>query len=243
MLTVISPSKTLDFNPCEKEYKIQKPYFIKESLDLISELKKLNVNDIKKLMNISDKLAELNHQRFLNFSEDFNIKNSKPAIFAFKGDVYEGFDANSLNEKEIEFANKKIAILSGLYGLLKPLDFIKPYRLEMGINFKYKKNSSLYEFWGNKISEKINELENEYLINLASNEYFTAVNKKILKPKIIDISFKEYKKGKLSVIGLFAKKAAVSKETVSRSKIFFIQLSLDIFWDLIRFPKKMCTLN
>jgi hypothetical protein len=158
-------------------------------------------------MKLSDNLAELNYNRYQNFTEEFNKDNSQQSIFAFTGDVYEGFDARNLSKSEIKLSNSKIAILSGLYGLLKPLDLIQPYRLEMGTKMKNDKGEDLYDFWGDKITDQINKLESELVINLASNEYFKSVKKKKLKAKLVNIDFKEDKGGKVSIIGIYAKKA------------------------------------
>lgn len=207
MLILLSPSKKLDFEKKFEEFKARQPIFKKEITELISILKNKNKGQIKNLMSLSDNLAQLNYNRYQSFSDKFNNRNSKQAIFAFKGDVYDGLDIESLNKTEIKNSDNKIAILSGLYGLLKPFDLMQPYRLEMGTNLKNKYGNNLYNFWGDKISERINELENNLIINLASNEYFKSVNKKKLKGELINIDFKENKNGKLSTIGIYAKKA------------------------------------
>lgn len=209
MLALLSPSKTLDFES-SNPYKITSdalPKMLPETLELIKTLKKLSQNDISKLMDISEKLAKLNHERFQNFSKNFITQNSKPAIFAFKGDVYEGLDIETLSKKQIELAQQKIAILSGLYGLLQPLDLIQPYRLEMGTSLKVGKATNLYKFWGDKISNQINKLEKNTIINLASNEYFKAVAIKNISAKIVEVNFMEGKNGSFKTIGIFAKKA------------------------------------
>jgi cytoplasmic iron level regulating protein YaaA (DUF328/UPF0246 family) len=207
MLALISPSKTLNFETYKPVGETSAPLFVKDSVKLIKILKEYSVKDIEKLMGISTKLAELNHQRFKSFSSKFTEENSKQAIFAFKGDVYEGFNVELLTDKEIKTAQKKIAIISGLYGLLQPLDLIQPYRLEMGTKLKNEKGSDLYKFWGSKISERLNELETKTIINLASQEYFKAVDKKLLKANIIDVNFLEKKNGSYKTIALFAKRA------------------------------------
>jgi cytoplasmic iron level regulating protein YaaA (DUF328/UPF0246 family) len=174
---------------------------------LVENLKQKSVEDIQKLMKLSDKLSVLNYERYQEFSTDFNTHNSKAALFAFKGDVYTGLDADSFTNEDIQFATSCMRMLSGLYGVLRPLDLIQPYRLEMGTKLPVGKSKNLYEFWGNAISENLNSIEQNYIINLASNEYFKAVNKKVLNAQIIDIDFKEYKNNTYKTIGIYAKKA------------------------------------
>lgn len=181
--------------------------FQEESLSLIKDLRKLTTTNIQNLMKVSSKIAELNADRFLEWNLPFNETNAKAAIYAFKGDVYTGLDAESLSKDDIDFAQEHLSILSGLYGLLRPLDLMQAYRLEMGTKFANTGGKNLYEFWGNKITEEINKKEKEYIINLASNEYFKAVNKKILKAEIITPVFKDEKNGTLKVISFYAKKA------------------------------------
>lgn len=207
MLAILSPSKTLDYESDTPNVKTSKPSLFSESWKLVELMKKHNSQDIKNLMGVSEKLADLNYERYQNFSQSFNESNSKPCIFAFKGDVYEGLDIQSLNSSELQKTNDKIAILSGLYGLLRPFNLMQPYRLEMGISLKNKNGKNLYEFWGNKISEEVNKIENKTLINLASNEYFKSINKKILKAELIDIDFKDDKGQGPKTIGIYAKKA------------------------------------
>ncbi len=181
--------------------------FEKESTVLIKDLKKLKSIELQKLMKVSPKIAELNTERFNNWKLPFTSENAKAAIFAFKGDVYTGLDAESLSKKEIEFAQAHLSILSGLYGLLRPLDLMQAYRLEMGTKYGTSKGKDLYEFWADKITHEINSREEKTILNLASNEYFKAVNKKKLKAEIISPIFKDEKNGVLKVISFFAKKA------------------------------------
>lgn len=181
--------------------------FEKESAALIKELKKLKATDIQSLMKVSPKIAELNAERFNNWKLPFDTNNAKAAVFAFKGDVYTGLDAETFSEEEILFAQEHLSMLSGLYGLLRPLDLMQAYRLEMGTKFANKKGKNLYEFWGTKITQEINRRETDVLINLASNEYFKAIDKKTLKAEIITPVFKDEKNGVLKVISFFAKKA------------------------------------
>jgi cytoplasmic iron level regulating protein YaaA (DUF328/UPF0246 family) len=209
VLTLISPAKTLDF---ESKFNLKNctlPIFRKEIEILLKALKKAQISDLEKNFNISKNLAELNFLRFQNFSKEFNEANSRPALIAFDGDVYDGIDKKNFKQEDFDFAQNNLRILSGLYGILRPLDLIQPYRLEMGTNFlKFdKKIKNLYEFWSNKISQELNLEDSSYIINLASEEYFLAVDRKNIKAKIIDISFKNKKDGKLKVIGINSKKA------------------------------------
>jgi len=210
MLCVLSPSKTLaPLEPGSRKIAANssQPVLFSDTLELIKHLKKLSPEAIKKLMDISDKLAELNFTRFQNFTAKMDKNNAQPAAFAFKGDVYDGLDIETLNTKQIGALNERVAIISGLYGLLRPLDLIQHYRLEMGTTLKNAAGRNLYDFWGDRITTEINKREKNLLVNLASEEYFKAVRKEKLKPELVNIVFKENKKGKTSVIGLFAKRA------------------------------------
>ncbi len=189
------------------DHKISEFPFGKEATLLIKDLKKLKSIEVQSLMNVSATIAELNTDRFNKWSLPFSLENAKPAIHAFKGDVYTGMDASSLTEDELNFAQESLSILSGLYGLLRPFDLMQAYRLEMGTKFATKREKNLYEFWGDKITEEINTREKDTLLNLASNEYFKAVNKKTLRANLITPVFKDEKKGVLKVISFFAKKA------------------------------------
>ncbi len=210
MKIVISPAKSLDFEsklPTQKhtEYK-----FTKQSLTIDKVLKKQKPKQLMELMSISDKLADLNWQRNQERNvAEMNIENARQAIYAFNGDVYIGLDAYSLSEEKLDVLQDKLRILSGLYGLLKPLDLMQPYRLEMGTKLPIGKNKNLYEFWKPILVKQLNsELEkDELFVNLASNEYFEAVDLKKLKVPVITPEFKDYKDGKLKMISFFAKKA------------------------------------
>jgi len=206
MLAVISPSKTQDFTKTDI-VKYSQTRQAKQTLELIDILKLKSKDDIAKLMSISEKLANLNFDRFQEFSNEFNLNNAKQAILAFKGDVYNGIDTPSLTADDLDFAQENIRMLSGLYGVIRPLDLIQPYRLEMGTKLANPKGKNLYEFWGDGISKVLNIDESETLINLASNEYFKGIDKKSLNANIIDIVFKENKNGKYKVIGIYAKRA------------------------------------
>lgn len=211
MLLVISPAKTLDFETPSHTAEFTQGDFLTQSQKLISQLQKLNPDDISALMKISPKLGELNHQRFMNWSRPFTPDNAKVAALAFRGDVYTGLNADSFNEEDFEFAQQHLRILSGLYGLLRPLDLIQPYRLEMGTRFENKDGKNLYEFWDNKISQALNkqlaDINSQVLVNLASNEYFSAVKPKALKADIITPVFKDFKNDKYKIISFYAKKA------------------------------------
>ena len=207
MLLVISPAKTLDYSDPEFTAHTQ-PDFPSEVKDLVGVLKKKSTSEISKLMHLSDSLASLNEERYKTFMETFSPENSKQALLAFKGEVYAKMEADQFSAEELEFAQQHLRILSGLYGLLKPLDLIQPYRLEMGTPLKTKKGTNLYQYWGTKISKALNEVgEGKTLVNLASQEYFKAVDQKTLKLPVITIHFKEHKDGKYQVVGFFAKQA------------------------------------
>jgi len=187
------------------------PSFIDDSIKVNKSLKKYSKKKLGELMNISDKLATLNYQRNQEFQEDFNEDNSRAAMYAFKGDVYLGLQAKEFKKRDIQYANKHLRILSGLYGLLKPMDKMQAYRLEMGTSLKVGRKKNLYEFWGSKIADEIKDTlsshKNKSIINLASGEYFKAVKLDDLKDQVIEIGFKEYRDGKLKFISFNAKKA------------------------------------
>ena len=210
MLVLLSPAKTLDYSP----YKISAedaPQLRKKTSELIKILKSKSANDISTLMHVKEKLAQLNYERYQNFSSRYTDKNSKAALFAFNGDVYTGMDAQSLTKSEIKRAQESVRILSGLYGLLRPLDKMQPYRLEMGTKLKNYNGSNLYHFWGDDITKLLNKdlkkQNTKLIVNLASKEYFSVVNKNLLDGEILDIGFKEYRNGKLTFISFNAKKA------------------------------------
>ena len=211
MLVIISPSKTLDFDTPTTYGPHTQPDFLAESQTLINGLKKLTPGQIEEFMGISSKLAELNFKRFQEWSLPFTPDNAKQAILAFKGDVFTGLKAEDFTDKDFQSAQHYLRILSGLYGVLRPLDLIQPYRLEMGKKWETIRGKDLYQFWGDKITSILNkEIEKSntrYLINLASNEYFKSVNKKTLKAKVITPVFKDLKQDKYKVISFYAKKA------------------------------------
>ncbi|BBB23459.1 conserved hypothetical protein [Isorropodon fossajaponicum endosymbiont JTNG4] len=206
MLAIISPSKTQDFSTSNIDEYTQTCQ-IKQSKILIEILKAKTQDEIAQLMSISDKLANLNYERFQTFSTPFNPTNAKQALLAFKGDVYSGIDAPSLSMADLEFAQNTLRMLSGLYGVIRPLDLIQPYRLEMGTRLENPKGKNLYEFWGDEISTILNEDETDTIINLASNEYFKGIDQTALNAKIINIAFKEFKNDTYKIIGIYAKRA------------------------------------
>ncbi len=210
MLFIVSPSKSLNFDPSPiKEY--TDPQLGDHSQQLIDILKKKSKKSIQELMGISDKLGQLNYERYRSYGSEKSIADQKQAVLAFTGDVYTGMQTESFTKKDLKFAQKHLRILSGLYGILKPLDAIQPYRLEMGTNLKNKKGKNLYHFWGDQVTDMINEDLSKYkskiLVNLASNEYFKVINKKKLEADILDIDFREYRGDTLKFISFNAKKA------------------------------------
>lgn len=209
MKIVISPAKSLNFESDLPTQNFSEASFLKESRQINGVLKKLKPNDLSKLMDISDKLAELNWERNQSWKTPFTPDNSRPAIYAFDGEVYTGIDAYTLPTDKMEDLQNRLFILSGLYGLLKPLDLIQSYRLEMGTSIAIGKSKNLYAFWKTKITETLNKSisKGDFLLNLASNEYFSAIDTKLLKAKVITPEFKDYKDGKLKMISFFAKKA------------------------------------
>ena len=210
LVTIISPAKKLDYSPVEKNIDSTIPSLLEHSNELIKDLKSLNPQEVSSLMSLSDKLGALNYERFQEWKTPFTKSNSKQAILAFKGDVYQGLDAESLSETELIWAQKHVRILSGLYGILKPMDLMQPYRLEMGTKFATKRGQNLYDFWNSIITEELNKnfsSDNTNLLNLASNEYFKSINVSELKANVISPVFMDKKNGKYKIISFFAKKA------------------------------------
>ena len=211
MLIVVSPAKKLDYDTPAKTKTSTMPDFLEHSQILIDRLRQFSALDIAELMHLSMKLAELNFDRYEGWSLPLNTNNAKQAILAFKGDVYTGLDAESFSAADMKFAQKHFRMLSGLYGLLRPLDLMYPYRLEMGTKLDNERGKNLYEFWGSIITDAINKQlktsKSEHLINLASNEYFKSVKTKDINGTIITPAFKEYKNGEYKMIGIYAKRA------------------------------------
>ena len=211
MLIVLSPAKSLDYKTPVKVKEPTLPEFVSESAKLIADLKKLAPQDVAKLMGLSDQLAVLNVGRYRDWSKKFTESNSKPAIYAFDGDVYDGFDVKTLNAKAVHFAQDHIRILSGLYGALRPLDLMQAYRLEMGTAFKNARGKDLYAFWGSRVTDSLKKiLEKEkkpVLLNLASEEYFKVLQAKDLDCPVIAPVFQDAKDGKYKIISFYAKRA------------------------------------
>ncbi|MCB2112740.1 MAG: peroxide stress protein YaaA [Parvularculaceae bacterium] len=211
MLILLSPAKNLNFDPTPDAPAMTKPVFLKEARELAGVAGKLSPARLKKLMSISDKLAELNHERFSAFRGDGKSNVQKQAALAFNGEVYLGLDARTMTAADFKFAQDHVRILSGLYGLLRPLDAIEPYRLEMGSSLANARGANLYAFWGEKIARQIDKAlkgaKNPVVVNLASNEYFAAVDRNALDAEIVTPSFKDEKDGKLRALQFFAKRA------------------------------------
>jgi cytoplasmic iron level regulating protein YaaA (DUF328/UPF0246 family) len=211
MIAVLSPAKTLDYKTKPKTNQFSQPIFLNDSKKLITELQKLGPLDIESLMKVNKDIASLNFERFASWSMPFNLKNAKQALLTFKGQVYVGLEAKTLTEDDLFFAQNHLRILSGLYGILKPLDLMQAYRLEMGTPLSNPKGKNLYEFWGNKITDAINnELavhKQKVLINLASTEYSKVIKSKLIKGDIITPVFKEIKGNSFKVITVYAKTA------------------------------------
>lgn len=211
MLVVVSPAKNLDYSTRLPLDKATTPQLLDDAEALVARCQSLSPADLSSLMGISDKLATLNANRFAEFSTPFTKDNARQAAYAFNGDVYTGLDAYSLTEKDMTYAQDHLRILSGLYGVLRPLDLMQAYRLEMGTKLDTEQGSDLYAFWGEKITDTLNAAlaaqNDNVLINLASNEYFKSVKKKALDGMVVTPVFKDYKNGKYKVISFFAKKA------------------------------------
>lgn len=211
MLLVISPAKTLDFDTPAKTERFSQPDFLADSQLLIDRARMYSALDIMEVMQVSMKIAELNVDRFANWHTPFSPENAKQAVLAFKGDVYTGLEAETFSEDDFIFAQEHLRILSGLYGLLRPLDLMQAYRLEMGRKVDNPRGKNLYEFWGELITEALNmqlqQLGSRYLINLASSEYFKSVKPKVLKGEVITPEFKDWKNGQYKMMGVYAKKA------------------------------------
>lgn len=207
MLILLSPAKTLDFQSPSTTKLSSTPVFQKETKELIQTLQKFSKEDISKLMKLSDKLSQENYNRYSKWPNN----PTKQAILAFKGDVYTGLAAENFTDEDLTYAQQHLGILSGLYGLLHPLDIMQPYRLEMKTKLMTSKGKNLYDFWADLLTEKVNDLlakqSSEILVNLASNEYFKAIKHKQLKARVITPVFKDYKNGQYKIIGFFAKKA------------------------------------
>ena len=230
MIILLSPAKTLDYEKLETNTLYTVPLLLEKSKILINDLKKKKPSEISKLMNISDKLSSLNSERYKSWKGlKEKSKNSKEAIFVFKGDVYQGLDIESFEKKDLEYSQNHLRLISGLYGLLKPLDIIEPYRLEMGTKLKTSKGKNLYEFWDKEISDQLvkdlESLKSNTIINLASNEYFNSVKVLEKTTNVISPVFKDFSKDKYKIISFYAKKARglmaawILKNKIKKEKI------------------------
>jgi uncharacterized protein len=213
MIIVLSPAKSLDYETPAHVRKHTIPDFVDDAAELIGGLRRLSPQQIATLMSISDPLAQLNFQRYADWSPSFDTANAKQAVLAFNGDVYEGFDAKSLSATDLDFAQKHVRVLSGLYGLLRPLDLLQPYRLEMGTRLANSRGKDLYAFWGERITQALNaQLRNnrgaaQVLVNCASHEYFRSVKPKLLDAPVITPVFEDWKGGRYKIISFHAKRA------------------------------------
>lgn len=226
MLMVISPAKTLDYDTPPTTKRFTQPEHLDHAQQLIDQLRDLSPQQISELMHLSDKLAALNVARYGSWTPDFTADNAKQALLAFKGDVYTGLNASDFSEQDFDYAQKHLRMLSGLYGILRPLDLMQPYRLEMGTKLANVRGKDLYAFWGERISTWLNNAltaqGDDVLLNLASNEYFGAVKRNALNARVIDVDFKDMKNGQYKIISFYAKKARglmtryVIKERIER---------------------------
>jgi cytoplasmic iron level regulating protein YaaA (DUF328/UPF0246 family) len=211
VLTVISPAKTLDFETPPGTRKTTQPEFLARAAELVEDARALSPDDIRTLMGVSASIAELNHRRFMDWGLPFTLDNAKQSLLAFKGDVYVGLQAQTLSAAQLQFAQQHLCILSGLYGLLRPLDLMQPYRLEMGLAFANRGGRNLYEFWGDSITAALNtrlrKSRTKVLVNLASNEYFRSVQARALDADVVTPVFKDLKGDQYKVISFFAKRA------------------------------------
>ena len=210
MLTVISPAKKLDYSDSVTAKPFTQPELLSHSKELLKGLKGLSPQNVCALMGLSDKLGALNYERFQAWHTPFSVDNAKQAVLAFKGDVYQGLDAESMTNEDLNWAQENLRILSGLYGLLRPLDLMQPYRLEMGTKFANQRGANLYAFWDGIINAELNNLldgPDAVLVNLASSEYFKAAKEKTLTSRIVTPVFMDNKDGKYKIISFFAKKA------------------------------------
>ncbi len=248
MLIVISPAKKLDYETPSKTSVFTTPNYMKDSKQLIQCLRNFSALDLAELMKLSMKLAELNFDRYEAWKPKCTAKNAKQAVLAFQGDVYQGLDASSFTATDFKFAQQHLHILSGLYGILRPLDLMQPYRLEMGTRLETDRGKNLYEFWGSTITQGLNQqlkkLKSSTLINLASNEYFKSVKTKELDADIITPAFKEFKNGDYKMIGIYAKRArGLMSRYIIKNKLKDPQALKDFDEEGYRFSSKLSKAN
>ena len=247
MIIILSPAKTLDYE-FEADANHSVPAFLGQSSKLIKQLKEKEPKDIASLMGLSDKLATLNYDRYQSWTASKKVSNdSKPSMLVFKGDVYQGLQAENLSKKDMNFAQKHIRILSGLYGILRPLDLMKPYRLEMGTKLETSNGKNLYEFWGNKVQrnvlDELKKQKSDLLINLASKEYFTVLGKLPEDINVVSPTFKDYKNGKYKIISFYAKKArGLMARWIIQNKVTDFEKLSEFDLDGYRFSKTESTL-
>jgi cytoplasmic iron level regulating protein YaaA (DUF328/UPF0246 family) len=248
MLIVLSPAKTLDYSIDPKSNHTA-PQFLSQSSKLIKTLKEKEPKDIASLMGLSDKLATLNFDRYQSWKASKVVSNNtKPSMLVFKGDVYQGLDAENFNSNQLRFAQKHLRILSGLYGILRPMDVIKPYRLEMGTKLQTPKGKNLYEFWGSSIQDNVlddlNSQKSDLLINLASKEYFSVLGKMPDYVNVISPVFKDYKNGKHKIISFYAKRArGLMAKWIIQQKIKDFEKLSDFNLDGYYYSEKESTLT
>tara|TARA_Y100000389_G_scaffold53333_1_gene49204 strand:- start:9063 stop:9827 length:765 start_codon:yes stop_codon:yes gene_type:complete len=244
MITLLSPSKKLNFDTQNIVQDYTQCDFISSAEQLALEAKNLSENDLRELMGISDNLAKLNRERFDRWSLPFSISNAKQAILAFNGGVYSGLNAENFKDDDFKFAQNHVRILSGLYGILKPLDLIQPYRLEMGISFKNKRGKNLYEFWKDDLTENLNNSikshKDRTIINCASIEYFSAIDLKKFDGNVLSVAFKEYRNDELKFISFNAKKArGMMTRFIVNNKIDTSDSLKDFNYDNYKFDQKL----
>ncbi len=228
MIILLSPSKTQDASGGQALGHLTTPPFLKEAETLVHELQQYDKNELKELLEVNDKLAELNYERYQSFETPFHEGNAQPAFLVYQGDVYDPIHAESYHQDEFAFAQNHVRILTGLYGIVRPLDLIQPYRLEMKTNFTPPESDNLYDFWRPRLTEFLNEelkvQEDDYIINLASNQYFKAIDKRKLEGEVITPKFKDWKSGKYKTIAIYAKKArGMMTEFIIRHQIHNVQ--------------------
>jgi cytoplasmic iron level regulating protein YaaA (DUF328/UPF0246 family) len=248
MISLISPAKSLNFSDTVTVKKTSAPIFLSEAKKLVKIMKTKSKSDLMEMMELSESLAELNFMRFKNWSGGTHKEKCRQALFAFDGDVYTGLDAYNLSENELDFAQDNLLILSGMYGVLRPLDTIEAYRLEMGRSLSTERGNNLYQWWGDRITDEIQKAlkksDSQVLLNLASNEYFKSVNTKKLNANIVAPQFKDEKNGKYKVVSFFAKKArGAMARFVIQNKIQNPDLIKAFEWEGYHFNSKLSIKN